>query len=64
MKKQRLFDIRHKKTCNVLILQVLQEVLTDFDTVFVIRLGTLSDPAGIRTQDPNIKSVVLYQLSY
>ena len=23
-----------------------------------------SDPAGIRTQDPNIKSVVLYQLSY
>ncbi len=24
MKKQRLFDIRHKKTCNVLILQVLQ----------------------------------------
>ena len=22
------------------------------------------DPAGIRTQDPNIKSVVLYQLSY
>jgi hypothetical protein len=24
----------------------------------------LSDPVGIRTQDPNIKSVVLYQLSY
>ena len=24
----------------------------------------LSDPAGARTQDPNIKSVVLYQLSY
>ncbi len=23
-----------------------------------------SDPAGIRTQDPNIKSVMLYQLSY
>ena len=23
-----------------------------------------SDPAGVRTQDPNIKSVVLYQLSY
>ena len=23
-----------------------------------------SDPAGIRTQDPNIKSVVLYRLSY
>ena len=22
------------------------------------------DPAGTRTQDPNIKSVVLYQLSY
>ena len=22
------------------------------------------DPAGIRTQDPNIKSVVLYRLSY
>ena len=24
----------------------------------------LSDPAGARTQDPDIKSVVLYQLSY
>ena len=24
----------------------------------------LSDPAGTRTQDPNIKSVMLYQLSY
>lgn len=23
-----------------------------------------SDPAGTRTQDPNIKSVMLYQLSY
>ena len=23
-----------------------------------------SDPAGVRTQDPDIKSVVLYQLSY
>ena len=23
-----------------------------------------SDPAGARTQDPNIKRVVLYQLSY
>ena len=22
------------------------------------------DPAGIRTQDPNIKSVMLYRLSY
>ncbi len=25
---------------------------------------TFSDPAGARTQDPNIKSVVLYLLSY
>ncbi len=25
---------------------------------------TLCDPAGIRTQDPYIKSVLLYQLSY
>ncbi len=25
---------------------------------------TISDPAGTRTQGPNIKSVVLYQLSY
>jgi hypothetical protein len=24
----------------------------------------ISDPAGIRTQDPYIKSVLLYQLSY
>ncbi len=25
---------------------------------------SFSDPAGIRTQDPYIKSVLLYQLSY
>ena len=25
---------------------------------------SFGDPAGIRTQDPNIKSVVLYRLSY
>ena len=30
----------------------------------IIDLKTLSDPAGIRTQDPYIKSVLLYQLSY
>ena len=29
-----------------------------------LRIVILSDPAGARTQDPNIKSVVLYQLSY
>ena len=27
-------------------------------------VGFLSDPAGARTQDPYIKSVLLYQLSY
>ena len=29
-----------------------------------LALDVLGDPAGARTQDPNIKSVVLYQLSY
>lgn len=28
------------------------------------RRRVFSDPAGTRTQGPNIKSVVLYQLSY
>ena len=28
------------------------------------RLSDLCDPAGTRTQDPNIKSVMLYRLSY
>ncbi len=32
-------------------------LLSGFDIKFC-------DPAGIRTQDPNIKSVMLYQLSY
>ncbi len=27
------------------------------------KFGLLGDPPGARTQDPNIKSVVLYQLS-
>gem|GEM_PF-2306619 len=30
----------------------------------ILRLAFFSDPAGIRTQDPYIKSVLLYQLSY
>ena len=29
-----------------------------------VKILSSSDPAGIRTQDPNIKSVMLYQLSY
>ena len=29
-----------------------------------LTFSDLRDPAGIRTQDPNIKSVMLYQLSY
>ena len=29
-----------------------------------ISVKHFSDPAGIRTQDPYIKSVLLYQLSY
>ena len=33
--------------------------------VSIIKIETFfCDPAGARTQDPNIKSVVLYQLSY
>ncbi len=27
-------------------------------------ISAICDPAGIRTQDPYIKSVMLYQLSY
>ena len=30
----------------------------------LFKAAVLRDPAGARTQDPNIKSVVLYQLSY
>ncbi len=30
----------------------------------ILRLAFFCDPAGIRTQDPYIKSVLLYQLSY
>jgi hypothetical protein len=29
-----------------------------------MKISPLCDPAGIRTQDPYIKSVLLYQLSY
>ena len=31
---------------------------------FIRSYSRLSDPAGTRTQDPYIKSVMLYQLSY
>ena len=33
-------------------------------TTALFKAAVLRDPAGARTQDPNIKSVVLYQLSY
>ena len=36
----------------------------DSKSAVSLRIVILSDPAGARTQDPNIKSVVLYQLSY
>ena len=42
-----------KKPANHLICRLLRS----FDTIFC-------DPAGIRTQDHYIKSVMLYQLSY
>lgn len=41
--------------------------LIDFEISTLLKGVTgcyLCDPAGTRTQDPNIKSVVLYQLSY
>ena len=33
-------------------------------TAALFKAAVLRYPAGARTQDPNIKSVVLYQLSY
>ena len=33
-------------------------------TAALFKAAVLRDPAGARTQDHNIKSVVLYQLSY
>ena len=33
-------------------------------TAALFKAAVLRDPAGARTQDPNSKSVVLYQLSY
>ncbi len=48
-----LIALKSKNPANLLICRVL--VL--FDIV-------VCDPAGIRTQDPYIKSVLLYQLSY
>ena len=46
-----------------------EKLLQYLDIVGVVHLLSISvqrfcDPAGARTQDPNIKSVVLYQLSY
>ena len=33
------------------------------EKVFIAEDLSFGDPLGVRTQDPNIKSVVLYQLS-
>jgi hypothetical protein len=36
----------------------------EIQRLFILFGFSTSDPAGIRTQDPYIKSVMLYQLSY
>ena len=38
-------------------------IMFDYQGIFLITLLIFSDPPGARTQDPNIKSVVLYLLS-
>lgn len=60
--------------CKCLIIKSIKESITQvvlsLMLFFVIPLeslsalvGNISDSLGVRTQDPNIKSVVLYQLS-
>ena len=50
-----------KWTVNVQLLQYLDIVGVVFSLSGFVQL--LGDPLGVRTQDPNIKSVVLYLLS-
>ena len=50
-----------KNKNNPLIVRATISISTKKATTFVI---AFRDPAGTRTQDPNIKSVVLYRLSY
>ena len=41
-----------------------QHQITNYYEKKITSEEVISDPAGIRTQDPYIKSVLLYQLSY
>ena len=52
----RLFQKRQKR--RIVRITILLKKKGDYSR------NRLCDPAGARTQDPNIKSVVLYQLSY
>ena len=50
--------------CITLILSKIGKSLLNFPlSIFVIRLDSLSDSLGARTQDPILKRDVLYQLS-
>jgi hypothetical protein len=44
------------------LLNIIQISLQIIDCQLIVKI--FCDPAGIRTQDPYIKSVMLYQLSY
>ena len=41
-----------------------QNEKTSYKSMFIRGFNLSGDPAGTRTQDPYIKSVLLYQLSY
>ena len=52
-----IFRMSHQKYYSVINKKEAEKPL------FMIPLVSTCDPFGARTQDPNIKSVVLYQLS-
>jgi hypothetical protein len=56
-----------KITAHIISHRRLTNIYEDFQSFKIkafLRGRLWSDPAGTRTQDPNIKSVMLYRLSY
>ena len=54
----------HKFATKPKILNIISQIIKANSKKKAMKTSPLCDPAGIRTQDPYIKSVLLYQLSY
>ena len=67
MRKEGIYTLFETLSSNLTMSQksiTHETCITTKKRLKINNLVSFRDPAGTRTQDPNIKSVVLYRLSY